>query len=142
MPLWNVLSDDLAVLAKKFAMIGYKNVKKQGLDKLWEKRNVLSASSMLTAILSEESIKLCQRTLRKSTGVAVSPEDIVGAVRHLLNDVALSEMDKIRISLPARQQRAKTTRGAKKKATSIEKQVEALLAEKKPDAQDSQGGAE
>ena len=117
---WDLLKDDLLLLNKKFEIVGYKNVRKQGLDKLWERRNVLTPNNMLKAILSEESIKLYQRRLKKATGVTVSPEDIVGSFRHLLNEAALSEMDKIRIALPARHQRAKTSKAAKSKSTSIE----------------------
>ena len=107
---WNLLNDDPLVLAKKFEIVSYKNVRKQGLDKLWEKRNVLTASNMLNAILSEESIKLYQRRIKKATSVTVSPEDIVGSFRHLLNEAALSEMDKIKISLPAKGQRTTSKR--------------------------------
>ena len=127
---WDLLKDDLLLLNKKLEIISYTNVKKQGLDKLWEKHNVLTANNMLKTILSEESIKLHQRRLKKATEVTVSPEDIVGAFRHLLNEAALSEMDKIRISLPAMQKLAKTSKATKSKATSIEQQVEAVLAEK------------
>lgn len=127
---WNLLKDAPPVLSKKFEIIGYKNVRKQGLDKLWERRNVLTISNILKAILSEESIKLYQRRLKKVTDVAVSPEDIVGSFRHLLNEAALSEMDKIKISLPAKKQIAKTSKAAKSKSTSVEQQVEAILAEK------------
>jgi len=127
---WDLLKDDLLLLNKKFEIVGYKNVRKQGLDKLWEKRNVLIASNMLKVILSEESIKLCQRRIKKATDVAVSPEDIVGSFRHLLNEAALSEMDKIRISLPAKQKSAKTSKAIKNKPASVEQEVEAILAEK------------
>jgi hypothetical protein len=99
----NLLDDDLLVLAKKFEIISHKNVRNKGLDTLLETVNVLNANNMLRAILSEESIKLYHRRLKKTTGVRVSPEDIVGQFRHLLNEAALSEMDNIRISLPARQ---------------------------------------
>ena len=126
---WDLLKDDLLLLNRKFEIVGYKNVRKQGLDKLWEKRNVLTASNMLKAILSEESIKLYQRRLKKATTITVSPEDIVGSFRHLLNDVALSEMDKMRISLPASQNRAKTSKAAKSKSTSVEQEAETILAE-------------
>ena len=115
---WNILNDDPLILAKKFEIISYKNVRKQGLDKLWEKRNVLTANNMLKAILSEESLKLYQRRLKKATSITISPEDIVGQFRHLLNEVALSEMDKIKISLPAGRQRAKTPKAANIKLTS------------------------
>ena len=134
---WDLLNDDLLVLSKKFEIVSYKNVRKQGLDKLWEKRNVLTASNMLKAILAEESIKLYQRSVKKATDVTVSPEDIVGSFRHLLNEAALSEMDKIKISLPARQQRAKTPKAAKSKPTSVEQEVEAILAEKQSNDQES-----
>jgi predicted type IV restriction endonuclease len=108
---WNLLNDDPLVLAKKFEIISYKNVKNKGLDTLWE--------NMLKAILSGESIKLYQRRLKKATGVRISPEDIVSQFRHLLNESALSEMDRINILLPRRQQRAKTSKVSKSKSTSI-----------------------
>jgi len=127
---WDLLKDDLLVLNKKLEIVSYNNVRKQGLDKLWEKRNVLTIGNMLKAILSEESIKIYQRRIKKANEVTVSPEDIVGSLRHLLNEAALSEMDKMRISLPARHQHAKTSKAAKSKSTSIEQQAEAILAEK------------
>ena len=127
---WDLLNDDLLVLSKKFEIISYKNVRKQGLDKLWEKRNVLTASNMLKAILSEESIRLCQRRIKKATDVTVSPEDIVGSFRHLLNEATLSEMDKVKISLPAKQQRTRTSKPLKSKTTAVEQEVEVILAEK------------
>ena len=125
-----MLNDDLLVLSKRFEIISYKNVRKQGLDKLWEKRNVLTANNMLKAILAEDSIRLFQRRIKKATNVTVSPEDIVGSFRHLLNEATLSEIDKIKISLPAKQQRAKTSKATKSKPPSIEQDVEAILAEK------------
>ena len=134
---WDLLNDDPLVLAKKFEIISYKNVKNKGLDTLWETVNVLTASNMLKAMLSEESIKLYQRRLKKATGVRISPEDIVGQFRHLLNESALSEMDNIRISLPARQQRAKTPKTAKSKPISVEQEAEAILAEKQSNDQKS-----
>jgi len=127
---WNLLNDDPLVLAKKFEIVSYKNLKKQGLDKLWEKRNVLTANNMLKAILAEESIKLYQRRIKKATEVTVSPEDIVGSFRYLLNEAALSEMDKIKITLPAKQRRARTSKATKSKPTSVEQEVEAILTEK------------
>ena len=97
---WNLINDDLTVLAKRFELVSYKNIKKGGLSRLWEKSNVLTAQNLLKVILSEESIRLIRRELKKATDVTVSPEEIVGAVRHLLNEAAVAEMEKIKISLP------------------------------------------
>lgn len=127
---WNLLNDDPLVLAKKFEIIGYKNVKNKGLDALWGVMNVLTTGNMLKVILSEESIKLYQRRLKKAAGIPISPEDIVGSFRHLLNEAALSEMGNIKISLPARQQRAKTPKATKSKVKTVEQEVDAILAEK------------
>ncbi len=114
---WNLINDDPATLAEKFALVGYKNIKRGGLARLWEKSNVLTAQNMLKAILSEDSIKLIRRGLKKVTDVTVSPEEIVGAVRHLLNEAAITEMEKIKICLPGKKQRKRTTisKGSKEK---------------------------
>jgi hypothetical protein len=127
---WNLLDDDTVNLAKKFEIISYKNVKKQGLEKLWAKRNVLNAHNMLKVILSEDAIKLYQHRLKKATKVNLSPEDIVSQFRHLLNETALSEMNNIKILLPARKQHKKASKTPKKKSLSVEKEAEAILAKK------------
>ena len=75
--------------------------------------------------------------IKKVSTVTVSPEDIVGSIRHLLNENAVAEMDKIKISLPAKQQYPKTRKVSKTKPTSIEKEVEAILADKDSDNRDS-----
>jgi hypothetical protein len=90
-----------------------------------EKSNVLTPQNILKAILSEESIKRIRRGLKKTTEVTVSPEEIVGAIRHLLNEAALIEMGKIRISLPGEKQH-KTDH--KPKVAQNAKPLEELLA--------------
>jgi len=69
----------------------------------------LAAQNLLKIILSEQSLTLIRRELKKATDVTVSPEEIVGAVRHLLNEAAIGEMEKIKISLPEKKQRKRTT---------------------------------
>ncbi len=101
---WNLINDDPAILAKKFAIIGYKNIKKDGLARLWEKSNVLTPQNLLKIILSEQSLASIRSKLKKATEVLVSPEEIVGAIRHMLNEAALGEMDKVKISLPEKKQ--------------------------------------
>ena len=113
---WNLMHDDLTLLAEKFNKIGYKSIKKGSLKQMWEKSNVLAAHNILKVLLSEEAIVMIRRGLKKATDVAVSPEDIVGGIRRLLNEVAMAEMDKIRISLPVKKPR---------KATNITKEVKA-----------------
>jgi hypothetical protein len=104
---WNIVTDDVSVLAQRFDMISYKNVKKAGLADLWQKTNVLHPRNLLQAILSEPSLNALRRELRKDSAVLLSPEEVVSGIRRLLNETALSEMENVRISIsqPKRQPR-------------------------------------
>ena len=102
---WNLIEDKPLALAKKFGLICYKSIRKDSLKKLWDTYNVLTPLNLLKIILSEQSIKSLRSKLKKATQVAVSPEEIVGAIRDMLNETAGGEMEKVRISLPAKKQR-------------------------------------
>ena len=119
---WNLITSDLVILAEKFALIGYKNIKKGGLAQLWQKSNVLTAQNILKIILSEQSITSIRREIKKATEVAVSPEEIVGAIRHMLNEASVGEMEKVKISLPAKKQ-------GKSKAVSKRSKKELIMPE-------------
>ncbi len=106
---WNLIDDDPVILADKFNLIGYKNIKKGGLARLWEKSNVLTAQNILKIILSERSIRFIRYEIKKATDVTVSPEEIVGAIRYMLNEAAIGEMEKVKISLPEKKQRKRQT---------------------------------
>lgn len=102
---WNILTDDVSVLAKRFELISFKSVRKGALDEVWEKTNVLTPRNLLQAVLSEDSIKLLRRELRKESGVLLSPEDIVSGLRRLLNETALTELENVRVFLPEQKAR-------------------------------------
>ena len=123
---WNLLEDSPEVLAEKFQLIGYKNVKKGELDILWQKRNVLNPHNVLKVILSEPSLTMTRRNLKRATGVSLTFEEIVNAIRRLLNEAASIEMDGIKISLP-KSTPIKRTR--KPKITKDTKSIEQLLAD-------------
>lgn len=120
---WNLLEDTPDMIAEKFALIGYKNVKKGELDALWQKRNVLNPHNVLKVILSESSLMMMRRELKKTTGIALTPEEIVNAIRRLLNESASIEMDGIKISLP---QSTPIKRVRKSKAVQDIKPIEEL----------------
>jgi hypothetical protein len=106
---WNILSDDLTVLADKFSLVCYKNLKRDSLKQLWIKSNILTNHNILKTILSENSISLIRRSLKRTKkGVAVSPEEVVGAIRRLLNESALSELENIKISLGGKKPKKRT----------------------------------
>jgi len=99
---WNFLTDDIEILASRFELISFKNVRSGALAKLWQKTNVLHPRNLLEAILSEGSLKLIRKELKKDSGIALTPEDVVSGVRRLLNETALTELEGISISFPER----------------------------------------
>lgn len=96
---WNILNDELGDLADKFNLICYKSIKRGSLNQIWINTNALTPRNMLKTLLSRDSITLIRRNIKRTTGVAVSLEGVVGAIKRLLNQAALSEMENIKISL-------------------------------------------
>ncbi|NIA20728.1 MAG: hypothetical protein GWP05_01900 [Anaerolineaceae bacterium] len=120
---WNLLEDDPTVLWTKFQLISYRNIRKGGLDDLWAKRTVLTAKNILGAVLSEESIRLLRRRLRKATGILIKPEEVVTGVRKLLNEAAAGQLDSMKILLPARKQKRQIKKKPKVEAEPTETRV-------------------
>lgn len=105
---WNLLEDDPVDLAGKFEVISYKQVKKGSLKRLWKKATVLSADSLLSAIVSPDSTRVLCRILRKNTGVMIAAEDLVKGFGKLLNEASSMELSKIPIVTPERRRRRAT----------------------------------
>ncbi len=131
---WDILADDVPVLARRFELISYKSVRKGTLSEVWQKTNVLHPRNLLQAILSESSVKILRRELRKDSGVLLTPEDIVSGVRRLLNEAALGELENVRLSLPER----KPTRRRRK----TKKPPEETAAPEMPSIEETEGPGE
>ena len=117
---WNVLTDDIAVLADRFELISFKSVRKGALAKLWQKTNVLHPRNLLEAILSEGAVKNIRKELKKDSGITLTPEDIVSGIRRLLNESALTELEGIRISFPEKKPKQRKPKPPADVATPIE----------------------
>jgi len=113
---WNLLKDDIPVLARKFDLIGYRTVRRGGLKKLWKKARVLAPESILGALLSADSLRGARRVLRKQTDVLVDLDDLVNGLKGLLNESAARTLDTMQLDLPERRKpgrkpRAQDARG-------------------------------
>ncbi|MHC4123420.1 MAG: type I restriction enzyme HsdR N-terminal domain-containing protein [Planctomycetota bacterium] len=104
---WNLLDDDISELAIKFEHISYKGIKRGSLKRLWEKATVLSPNSLLTALVSKESITAIRRILKRNTAVAVEPTDVVKGIGKLLNEAAGLELSKIPVNFSSKKQMRK-----------------------------------
>ena len=111
---WNLLKDDIAVLADKFNLLSYKSLRKGALAELWRKAIVLEPRSLLGALLCSESLRTCRRILRKNTGILVGYEDIVSGIQRLLNESAAKELAAVQIGIPQRRKPGPKRRGKPK----------------------------
>ncbi|MDP2918690.1 MAG: type I restriction enzyme HsdR N-terminal domain-containing protein [Dehalococcoidia bacterium] len=114
---WDLMTDEIPLLSSQFEIIGLRNVKRDGLSQVWYKSNVLTPRNVLKVILSEASLNMIRRELKKEASIALTPEEIFGAIRRLLNETAVSELENFRISLGKKVR--KTTSAQKEKPTQI-----------------------
>lgn len=112
---WDLLESETKETANAFNIISFKEVRRGSLDALWEKTNVLKPQNLLAAVISEKGIGLIRRELKKSTGVMISPEELLGGLRRLLNEKAISEFENLKYIFS----KPKTTRKQRKDTTSI-----------------------
>jgi len=99
---WDLLRDDLETLASKFALISLRSVRRGDLMNLWARTEVLQPASLLRALLSQEAMRDVRRVIRRETGVSVTADDIVGALRKMLNENAGRVLQDVEVSLPPR----------------------------------------
>jgi hypothetical protein len=131
------------VLADKFNLVCYKSLKKDSLKQAWIKSNILTNYNILKAILSENSISLIRRYLsRTKKGVSVSPEEVVGAIKRLLNENALSELDNIKISLGTKKPKKTTTSPKRTEIKEEIKQEDTNGQQRQEERQETQAGQE
>ncbi len=120
---FNFLEDDLDKLEKDLSVLTRRSMKKGQLDVLWSITQSLSTENLLQAILAQDTIRLIRRNIRKETDALVSIEDIVSALKKMLNEKALKQINDLRITYePAkpRKPRARKTPTAKKEAVEAE----------------------
>lgn len=121
---WDLVKDDPVVLAERFEIISYKNLRKRGLDELWQKTKVLASDNLLTAMFSEDAIRLIRRMLKKSTGVTVAPKDVFSGMNKLLNETASIELNELKITPPERKKPKPRVEGEKEQAEVVKTEVE------------------
>jgi hypothetical protein len=111
---WDLLHDAPEALTAKFQLVSYRNVKQGNLGKLWERTEALSPSRLLTAILSRDSLTTIRRALRRETGVRVRADQIVTALRKMLNEATAGMLEDIEVSLPSQEPKKRVTEGGER----------------------------
>lgn len=127
---WDLIKDDPVILAERFETISYKRIRRGSLDNLWQRTKVLASDNLITAMFSEEAIRLICRSLKKSTGVTVAPRDVFSGMGKLLNEAASIELKDLKITPPERKRpkpRAEKEKEQGEAVTSAEKSKQEII---------------
>lgn len=133
---WHLMTDDLPVVAEKFALISMKNLKRGGLNQVWQKRNVLTARNLLKVLLADDGMSMIRRNLKRTTNVAVTPEEVVGAIRRMLNENALAELEGMKVVLTPAKATARPTDRPKKQPVQAKDEA---VAQPEPNLNETKG---
>jgi hypothetical protein len=123
---WDLLQDDVETLATKFRLISLRSLKRGALVKLCETAQVLAPEGLLKAILSRDAIRAVKRVLRRETGIRVKADEIVTALRRMLNESAVAVLEDVEVSLP-QEGRGGRARQERRPYCTLRKLVEAGL---------------
>lgn len=94
---WNLLEDNIDELVRKFEIIGYRSLRRHGLNKLWKRVKVLAPNSLLAAVITENTLRTIRSNLRKDTGILVNNEEVYTGITKLLNEAAISALTSIKM---------------------------------------------
>lgn len=97
-------------VANQFANIHRDNVAAGELDVLWQKFSALSSKGLVRSLFSESVISLLRREIRRETGILIPLDDILLALKGLLDKSILAELADIRIRKRRRRRRGHVER--------------------------------
>lgn len=102
---WDLLDDTPARVEQCMKYLSLKSLKKNDLDKLWQRREATLPENILAALMSQSVLNALRREIFKNTKSKVQHEDVVGGVRELFNERSLTRLNEL--ELPKRRSAAK-----------------------------------
>lgn len=99
---WNLLTDETGDLMEYFDLISLRGLKRNTLEDLWQKTNVLVPKNVLEAIVCQKSMSAIRSQLRKMSGVLLQPDEIIDGIKQILNETAATELSELVITMQAK----------------------------------------
>jgi hypothetical protein len=84
-------------VSEKFGLLQKKNYLKSDLEKYWTKKTMLEPSALAQALFSQTVLKALNREINRGAGAKVSFDDIVKALKNLLDKEVLADLADIKI---------------------------------------------
>jgi len=95
---FNVIEDPPDEVFEKAELLARKSWRNGDVQRHYEKVSALAGPVVLKVLFDEQVLARARRAIRRNTGILVGYEDIVKAIRRLLNEQALSSLGDVRIS--------------------------------------------
>jgi len=124
---WNLLEDDISKLVPKFDLISLSSIKRNSLDRVWQRVKVFAPDQLLEAIMSEDALSAIRRYLYRNTGVRLKYEEIYTGISKLLNEKAAQSLSNIEPPKPKRRKRRKKKEEAEAVTDIEEKLTEPII---------------
>lgn len=97
---WDLLEDKPNRIAECMEYLTLRSLKKNEIEKLWQRRLATLPENVLTALMSHAVLNAVRREIFKNTKSKVEHKDVVDGVRRLLNDRNLSRLDELGLPKP------------------------------------------
>lgn len=81
----------------KLAVLHKHSIRDGELDRFWEKRTALGASSIGKALFAESVLRLIRREIRRDTGILIDPEDLGRSIHDMLATEAREQIGPMRM---------------------------------------------
>jgi len=94
---------------------------------VWERTEALAPQRLLAAILSREALAAIRRVIRRDSSVSVKPDQVVTALRKMLNESAAALLENVEVSLPVGRASRARKDNKKKRLIRLKELVEAGL---------------
>jgi hypothetical protein len=100
-------------VAEKFALLQKKNYQKGALEKYWTRKTMLAPGALAQALFSHAVLRTLNREVNRGADAKVSFEDIVKALKNMLDKEVLADLADIKIGKKKRAKRQPTKRNVK-----------------------------
>lgn len=130
---WDILEDKPNHIAECMKYLTLKSIKREELNKLWQRRLATLPKNVLSALMSEKVINALRREIVTQTKSKVLPQDVVDGIRHLLNDKNLSRLDEMGLPKSPAPKKRKPRKPSAEVKTASQWENPALQEQKTPD---------
>jgi predicted type IV restriction endonuclease len=111
----DLASQPVEKVAECLGLLHRQSVSKGHLDKYWEHRVALSASSIARALFTDDTLRVVRREIRRREKVLIDPEDLANAIHEMLSTDAREQIGPLKIRRRSKRSSAQSVRKTRRR---------------------------